>query len=867
MFAHTTTTTALATALTTVLALSLAAGCSDDAADSSTEADAAGDSATPDATAGDATTNDTAIAAKDYKATIRWTAHGIPHVIGDTLGDAAFGSGYAFATLNICTMADQLVKVNSKRAYWFGPGDSSKHIDDDFFHRFMRVRERAESGWGKLSDDSKSLFSGFVAGYNKYLADVGPSGLPKRCRDKAWVTPITELDALTYMNDLALVASSRALPFLGPVITHAQPPGKTAMLDGDEIFTPVHRFVDRIDRLSRTEQAWHSAQELGVGSNGWALGKDKTTTGKGMVLANPHFPWTGELKFWQVHVTVPGQYDVAGAALYGSPIPNIGFNESLAWTHTVSKSGKFTAYTLTLDPNDSTSYMYDGKPRKMDSRVETIQVKQPDGTFKDVSRTYYSSHYGPMLAIAGLGEWTDKQAYTIRDANASNLLMMDQFLNVGRAKSVAELEKVMSGTQANPWVNTIAADADGNAFYGESNSAPNLSADTYAAHAKVLEDPSNILHSLLYDYGFFVLDGSNSRDEWQAESGSRDPGLVPWAKTPHATRSDYVANANESYWLSNVGKPITGYARVFGKEDAVRSLRTRVTLAMIEEKGKVAPAGEDGKFTLDELKAVQFNNRTFGADLLLKDTLTMCDELVVLSSFVEGPSLAKGCDVLKKWDGRMQLDSKGAVLWREFLGAFRAALSEGLNYDEVMATPFDAKDVLGTPKGLKWKTSKGALNKVPDMLVAAVKRLEGQKIPVDATLGEWQFTLKDGVKKHVHGGLQVLGSFNIASWSGGRDSTLLPTDKRGSVLNSKTGLTKDGYVVNYGSSFIMAMGFTADGPKGVHLLTYSQSSEPDSPHFSDQTDRYAKAEWLALLYKTADIEADAGYKKQDVATK
>jgi acyl-homoserine-lactone acylase len=35
------------------------------------------------------------------------------------------------------------------------------------------------------------------------------------------------------------------------------------------------------------------------------------------LLANPHFPWVGGMRFYEMHLTIPGQLDVMGAALPG----------------------------------------------------------------------------------------------------------------------------------------------------------------------------------------------------------------------------------------------------------------------------------------------------------------------------------------------------------------------------------------------------------------------------------------------------------------------------------------------------------------------------------------------------------------------
>ena len=56
-----------------------------------------------------------------------------------------------------------------------------------------------------------------------------------------------------------------------------------------------------------------------LGSNGWAFGRNATPNGVGVALGNPHFPWVGANRFWQMHLTIPGRMDVMGAAIGSSP--------------------------------------------------------------------------------------------------------------------------------------------------------------------------------------------------------------------------------------------------------------------------------------------------------------------------------------------------------------------------------------------------------------------------------------------------------------------------------------------------------------------------------------------------------------------
>jgi acyl-homoserine-lactone acylase len=82
----------------------------------------------------------------------------------------------------------------------------------------------------------------------------------------------------------------------------------------------------------------------------------------------------------------------------------------------------------------------------------------------------------------------------------------------------------------------------------------------------------------------------------------------------------------------------------------------------------------------------------------------------------------------------------------------------------------------------------------------------------------------------------------------------LPKTPRGPA--SASGLSAEGYVVNYGSSFILA---AAPGPGGLQaraLLTYGNSSDPASPHFRDQLELFARGELRPVLFTEAQIAAD-----------
>jgi acyl-homoserine-lactone acylase len=148
-------------------------------------------------------------------------------------------------------------------------------------------------------------------------------------------------------------------------------------------------------------------------------------------------------------------------------------------------------------------------------------------------------------------------------------------------------------------------------------------------------------------------------------------------------------------------------------------------------------------------------------------------------------------------------------------------------------------------------------------LGAAIKRLTDAKVPLDATLGQQQFTRIAGKRYPVHGGDGGIGAFNVVGWSAGRNSTIWPEFGKQPPL-SDAGLTDEGYPINYGSSYVMAMTFTDDGPKARALLTYSQSAEPDSKWVADQTAMLGQTKLRPVLFEDAEIDADPNLEVEEV---
>lgn len=741
-------------------------------------------------------------AAPHYKAQIARTAYGIPHISAADYGGIGYGQGYAFAQDNLCLLADKVVTVNGERSKYFGADGvttvafaETKNLEADFFFRANLDVAALKTNFGKLSADYRNLVLGYVAGYNRFLRETPKASLPVACRDAAWLRPIT-LDDMLRLNEERMIQASGGAWLRQ--INAAAPPTLKAQAALDAPGLPVE------------------PEQFGLGSNGWAFGRDVTANGSGVLLGNPHFPWETTNRFYQVHLTIPGKLDTMGVTIGGAPGMSIGFNKDVAWTHTVSTDRHFTAFELSLDPADATAYFVDGKRLTLATKAVTVEVK--DGPAQ--TRMAYTSIYGPMAVMPQAGmAWNAKTAYALRDANKNNVRSGDTWLGIARARSVAEIRAGISKTLGIPWVNTIASDRGGDVLYADITATPNVTAD----FAKTCAPPSGV-GPLAATARIYVLDGARGACNWQVAAGTPAPGLMPGEAMPAMVRTDYVANSNDSYWLANGRAPMAAFPPIVGPTANVQNLRTRSGLMEIQAR----LAGTDGlpgkSVDPAAVWAMLYANRNLAADLAIPDLLKMCAAAPGGTSTAgRDVSLVDACTVLAHWDRRMNVDSRGAHLFVEF---WRKAE----RIPDLWATPFDAADPVHTPRGLKDTASP----KLKTALADAVELLAAKGVALDAPWGEVQYAVRGDQKIPVHGGEGGDGVLNAqqSAWKG---SGLIPF---------------------HGSSYIQVVTFDAKGPVADAILTYDQSTDPASPHYADQSVLHSKKGRVRLPFSAAEIAAD-----------
>lgn len=741
-------------------------------------------------------------------ATIRYTEYGIPHIVAKDYANLGFGTGWAQAADQVCTLADGFVTVRGERSRFFGPdaapdfslSSAARNLSSDLYFRGVREagtveKLLAEPAPRGPSRQAKDLMRGFAAGYNAWLRQNRVTD--PACKGAAWVRPVTTLD---------VAARGFALAVLGGQgrgvdgITAAQPPTTAGTATPDPQDTA---------RAARELLATDTAD---MGSNAVAFSGATTANGRGLLLGNPHYPWQGGRRFWQSQQTIPGELDVAGGSLLGSATVSIGHNAHVAWSHTVATGVPLNLHQLTLDPADPTTYIVDGKPERMIER--TVSVPMKDGA--PVTRTQWWTRYGPVVTSFGASvplPWTSTTAYALNDPNAANLRASDTALGFSKARSTAGVLGSLQRTQGLPWVNTIAADSAGHTLFTQSQVLPRIT-DELAQRC------STPLGKVTYpSAGLAVLDGSRGDCALGSDKDAVQPGVFGPAKMPTLTDAPYAENSNDSAWLANADRPLTGYERVFGTIGTQRSLRTR---GAIED---VSTMAGRGRLTVRDLQTQQFANRVPAGDLAAADAAKACAALpggTATGSNGTVVDVSEACGVLAAWDRTVNTDSRGALLFDRLWRKIPAA--------QLWKVPFSAADPVRTPNTLNTGAPAFAT-----ALADAVTELRAAGIPLDSPLGQHQFVVRNGQRIPVSGGTESLGIWN----------------KVEPVWDPAHG----GYTeVTTGSSYIQAVGWDGSRcPVARTLLSYSQSSNPNSPHFSDQTRLYSQERWVTSRFCEKDI--------------
>ncbi len=778
------------------------------------------------------------VGSKSYEAEIRWTEYEVPHIKAGSFGGLGFGQAYAIAHHHYETIFDQIVKVNSMRSLVLGKSNQS--LTSDFAYLALDLSKRAEQLFEVQPNYVKEFLSGYACGLNEWYKNHGDDGLSGFGKGRNLRREIEAVDICKCAIDIATAASARNLVSF---IAECGPPGPDGPLPTPSLDAMAPHFA----------------------SNGWGIGRKFTDDGNSIIVGNPHFPWYGEARFYENHLTIPGVLNVYGASLLGLPGIQIGFNDNVAWTHTFSIGKRLVFYKLNLVEGVPTSYFYDDEIRDMKSIDHEVKYLNDTGDECIEVRTLWKSHYGPILNLPLIG-WSESFAVSFHDANEHNYSLLTQWLDMSQASSLSNFIKVFENVNGVPWATTVAGDSSGEIWFCDASKTPNFSKLAIEKYNNsLLNDP---IAKLFDQNRVAFVDGSNSVFELEiSQDGS---SAIPFAELPQLSTDSWIINCNDSHFLVNTDLPLTGYSPLVGPEYFDPSPRARANYFGILDRSEISTdsglasrsTGETSDnygYSPESLFNRLLSNISTQGVILREDIVENLNQYL---SNCEDLDIKKVVKVLTEWDLKYDLDSRGAHLFREILAYYSD--SDLKSVGKLFTNKFDRLKPTRTPNTFPVEFRDELVNATKQ----AIEVLKDACIEVDARLGDVQFVMRRGKRVPVHGGQEYEGIANIVTPVGllsGHSTEpsvepLTPTSR-----SAKTGLGKGGYQVNYGTSFIMIVELTPNGPKGIGLLVYGQVGDRESLNYMDQLDLYNSKVFRELKFAEDSILGDSSLRIEAVS--
>ena len=352
-----------------------------------------------------------------YDVQIRRDDWGVPHVLGKTNADAAFGLAFAHAEDDFATIQEVTLATRGKLAAVNG----LKGATTDYIVSLLGVWKAVDAGYERdLPPDVRAVLEGYADGINLYGAQhpeqVAPGMLPVTGKDIA---------------------------------------------AGFVFKTPFFYGLDaELKRLNDLP-----ADPMPKGSNGVAVAPSRSADGATRLLVNSHQPFTGAVAWYEAVVESGEGWHVAGGFFPGSPFMLHGHNADLGWANTVNKPDLIDTYRLVINPKNKTQYRLDGAWKDFERSDAKMRVKLWGPFHITVKKPVLRSVHGPVMETkAGL--------FALRFAGMDEVRQPLQYWRLNLARNADEWRAAMA-LQALPSINYIYADRTGTVAYVYNGLFPN----------------------------------------------------------------------------------------------------------------------------------------------------------------------------------------------------------------------------------------------------------------------------------------------------------------------------------------------------------------------------------------------------------
>jgi len=287
----------------------------------------------------------------------------------------------------------------------------------------------------------------------------------------------------------------------------------------------------------------------------------------------------------------------------------------------------------------------------------------------------------------------------------------------------------------------------------------------------------------------------------------------PFEDLPRVTdpATGFIQNSNDPPWEAT-------YPVAYKPEDFPPYLAPRTPLSMRAQES-VRMMVEAENLTLEELVELKLSANALMADRVLPD-------LLVAAANDPDPDMQAAVQILSDWDRTFSSDNRAGVLFEEWAKLFTGPRMTG---QAGFAVPWSADDPINTPSGLK---DPAAAVEQLRKAIASTKEKYGK---IDPVYGEVSRFILEDVDVPGHGGFGNLGAFHVITWS----------DPNAEGVRTPT----------HGETWVAMIEFSTP-VKAYGLMSYGNSRQPGTAHYSDQLEMLSEGKYRELWLLRDQVEAN-----------
>lgn len=554
---------------------------------------------------------------------VRFDTYGVPHIRARTFPDLYFAQGYACARDRLWQLEFFRRIASGRLAEVLG----AEYLEMDILFQRIGLTKVAQAMWAEMEPERQTWYLAYAAGVNHWIEAHADELPPEFRRLGIAPEPWQPWHSLLIGRALAWTLSSGAFQekaIFSQLVLEVGP-AKAADVCGGRPADPVtivqwqaaarqegDSFLRKASRalagLSGALRPLRTAPAR-LGSNNWVVDGHKSATGRPILANDPHLTFPNPSIMHEVHLTC-GDLNVIGGTAAGILDVIIGHNEHIAWGLTTCPYDVADLYLETIDPQDSSRYLFRGESLPFEKEELVIRCRTQDG-IREERHTLRRTLHGPVLLDNIAGRCVSLKWTGFRPSHEAKTFQL-----AARARNLRQFKEALTYFRVGAQ-NFVYADVEGNIFWMAPCDLP----------------IRNVL-------SLFPLDGASGQFEWQ--------GFIPWDELPQSENppEHFIATANN--------RPVDSSYPYYIGDRFDRGLRARRIRDRLTAQDKL---------TFEDMQSIQFDVYVLNGERWTPRILEaaqrrpdLCDE-----------KLSQAVRLLRQWDYQAADDRVGCSIFHAWL--------------------------------------------------------------------------------------------------------------------------------------------------------------------------------------------------------